>query len=88
MALKLNYRKSIEGFPSVFAPAYCKVERVSASKSNAVASILYLSEDRSIVLGSQEISFAPSVEDGSKNFIAQAYDYVKTLPEFLGSENV
>ena len=87
MALKLNYRKSIEGFPSVSAPAYCKVERVSASKSNAAAFILYLSEDKSIVLGSQEISFAPSVEDGSKNFIAQAYVYVKTLPEFLGAEN-
>ena len=88
MALKLNYRKSIEGFPSVSAPAYCKVERVSASKANAVASVLYLSENKSVVLGSQEISFVPSVDDGAKNFIAQAYDYLKTLPEFSGAENV
>jgi hypothetical protein len=87
MALKLNYKKTIEGFPLVSVFSYCKVERVAASKANAVAFILYLSEDKSIVLGSEEISFKPSVEDGSKNFIAQAYDYVKTLPEFLGAEN-
>jgi hypothetical protein len=87
MALKLHYQKSIEGFPSVSAKSYCKIDRVTATKANAVAFVLYLSEDKSIVLGGKEISFVPSVEDGSKNFIAQAYDYVKTLPEFLGAEN-
>ena len=87
MALKLSYKKTIEGFSSVSAASYCKVERVAASKANAVAFILYLSEDKSIVLGNKEISFTPSVEDESKNFIAQAYEYVKTLPEFLGAEN-
>jgi hypothetical protein len=87
MALKLNYEKSIEGFPSVSAKSYCKIDRVTASKASAVAFVLYLSEDKSIVLGSKEISFTPSVAEGSKNFIAQAYDYVKTLSEFLNAEN-
>jgi hypothetical protein len=87
MALKLQYQKKIEGFPSVSARSYCKIDRVTASKENANAFVLYLSEDKSIVLGNEEISFKPSVEDGSKNFIAQAYDYVKTLPGFLGAEN-
>ena len=88
MALKLNYEKNIEGFPSVSAKSYCKIDRVNANKSNAIAFVLYLSEDKSIVLGSKEISFAPSIEDGSKNFIAQAYDHVKTLPEFVGAEDI
>jgi len=88
MALKLNYEKNIEGFPPVFARSYCKIDRVTATKANAIAFVLYLSEDKSIVLGSKEISFVPSVEDGSKNFISQAYDHVKTLPEFSGAEDI
>lgn len=29
--------------------------------------------------------FTPSIEDGAKNFVAQAYLYLKTLPEFAGA---
>jgi hypothetical protein len=85
MAFKLNYQKNIEGFSPMFAMSYCRVDRVNAGKDNGTARVMYLSENKSLVLGVAEFSFVPSVEDISKNFIAQAYDYLKTLPEFANA---
>jgi hypothetical protein len=36
----------------------------------------------------KRFTFTPSVADNSNNFIKQAYVYLKTLPEFSGSEDV
>ena len=33
----------------------------------------------------QNRAFRPSVEEGAENFIKQAYEYLKTLPEFEGA---
>ena len=85
MAFKLNYQKNIEGFSPMFAMSYCRVDRVNAGKDNGTARVMYFSEDKSLILGIAEFAFVPSVADGAKNYIAQAYDYLKTLPEFAGA---
>jgi hypothetical protein len=64
--------------------AYVKVTNVTGSKTNMTALVHFKSDDAQF---SQQYSCAPSVENGSANFIKQAYDYLKTLPEFAGSED-
>ena len=85
MALKVIYQKTLNGFPPVSTMSYCRVQRINAGKEAGTAVVAYLSEDKQIVLGNAEFVFAPSVADGAKNFIAQAYDHLKTLPEFTGA---
>lgn len=36
----------------------------------------------------KRFSFSPSVSNGSENFIKQAYEHLKTLPEFANAEDV
>lgn len=61
---------------------YIKVERVLASKTEGSADVSFAS-------GSIKYSMAyqfPVSLDGS-NFIAQAYDHLKTLPEFVDAQD-
>jgi hypothetical protein len=60
--------------------AYIKVERVDSSKSAAIAYVTYSGD---AVKGNKTFEFVPNLD--GKNFIAQAYDYLKTLPEFAGA---
>lgn len=87
MALKVKYTKQITGFPEVSAMSYCRVEKVNTIKNQAVCFVIYFTENKSEMLGSNEFSFIPSVADNAKNHIFQAYDHLKTLPEFSGSED-
>ena len=59
---------------------YIKVESVSATKHTASASVSFTKDTIQIV---KTYEFVPSL--GSGNFIAQAYEHLKTLPEFTGS---
>ena len=61
---------------------YIKVVRVSGSKEKAVADVSFSSQNFS---GSKSYEFAPEMVD--KNFIAQAYEYLKTLPEFADAQD-
>jgi hypothetical protein len=66
---------------SVELNCYCKVVSVDGGKDGA--DIKCLMQDKA--KGAAAIasySFTPSVADGAKNFIAQAYEHLKTLPEF------
>jgi hypothetical protein len=85
MALKVKYTKQITGFPDVSAMSYCRVEKVNTLKNQAVCSVIYFTEKKTEMLGNAEFSFVPSVVDGSKNHIAQAYEHLKTLPDFVGA---
>jgi hypothetical protein len=87
MALKIKLTKQLAGFPEVSAMSYCRVEKVNAIKNQASCSVAYLSEDKSQLLESVDFQFVPSVADGAKNHIAQAYDHLKTLPQFAGAED-
>lgn len=79
MALSKKIEKKIEGFDGVLtADAYCKVSRISGDKSIVDFEVSEIVGTKYI--GISNYSFAPSL-DGD-NFIAQAYAYLKTLPEF------
>ena len=92
MALKTHLRKTgeavisfegqsskLENYTKDFGDVYIKVESVSASK-NKGAAIVSFTSDANKFDKSYEINV--SVQDGAENFIKQAYNYLKTLPEF------
>lgn len=85
MALKKTYEETKQGFSGTLVchDAYFKVETVSGSKSQLDILVIVSSNDEFIA--SKRYAFKPSVENGSTNFIKQAYLYLKTLPEFEGA---
>jgi len=64
-------------------PLYIKVEFVSGDKANVKASVTFTDETTNEQLMRKDYSFVPSMDGG--NFIAQAYNYLKTLPDFAGA---
>ena len=65
----------------VFNDCYIKVESVAGSKTIMSATVsTKLSESTTV---SANYSFTPNMNGG--NFIAQAYEHLKTLPEFEGA---
>ena len=64
--------------------AYIKVDRVSGNKNQINAIVNFKSDSQQF---NREYQLPVSVETNSANFIAQAYAYLKTLPEFAGAED-
>jgi len=64
--------------------AYVKVTNITGSKTQLNADVLFKSDSHKF---SKNYIFIPSVSVGSANFITQAYEYLKTLPEFAGAED-
>jgi hypothetical protein len=60
--------------------SYIRVEKVDASKTKAVAAVSFNNENADKNFITKFYEFAPNIN--GKNFIAQAYDHLKTLPEF------
>lgn len=67
---------------SIIEDAYIRVVGVRFSKHKATAHVVYQRniEGRSLV--GKEVDFVPTVGNGAKDAIAQAYEHLKTLPEF------
>jgi hypothetical protein len=62
--------------------AYHRVESVSGSKDKITATYsVRESADTPSALWEDSCEFVPIIDSG-ENFIKQAYDYLKTLPEF------
>lgn len=66
-----------------FDNAYIKVVYINGSKEMLHANVCIYDKKDGMQLDSKAFQF-PLFLDG-KNFIAQAYDYVKTLPDFAGA---
>lgn len=64
---------------------YIRVESVEANKTTAHAKVSFAG---SKIRGINEYTFDVSVSDGAPNFIKQAYEHLKTLPEFAGAADV
>ena len=84
MALLKTFIETKQHFDGVLqiANAYWKVEQVIVSKTHGIA-VVSVSKDidgAKHQLNSQQFVFTPNLN--GKNFIAQAYDHLKTLPEF------
>ena len=88
MALKKSFRKTDTQMTGVLIAQECywKVETLSATKSlvRATVSVAPIVENlMGNQIASREYTFTPSLE--GSNFIAQAYEHLKTLPEFSGA---
>jgi hypothetical protein len=86
MALKKNLTLVNNfGEDSLFPNAYIRVMQVSGTKRNCNAVVHFCKSADSNVLQFKEYSFNVDLDGG--NFIKQAYDYLKTLPEFAGASD-
>lgn len=65
---------------SVQDSMYIKVQRVAGDKTLVNVDVLLTGDS---INGKRFYSFAPDLN--GPNFIKQAYDYLKTLPEFAGA---
>jgi len=63
---------------------YVKVESIQGDKVQQVAGVVFKIGDAECLR--KQYAFQPDLES-SKNFIAQAYDHLKSLPEFAGAED-
>jgi hypothetical protein len=70
------------GSASVEMNAYIKVDRVSANKDSASADVSFTEGEKKT---SSSYTFKPNLDGG--NFIKQAYEHLKTLPEFAGAQD-
>jgi len=87
MALQKTFAKTQEPFIGQLhiIDAYWRVEKVEATKTEAnfVVSINKKTDDLFQLIEQKRYAF--SVDLTGKNFIKQAYEYLKTLPEFAGA---
>lgn len=87
MALSKTFTETKQHFDGALqiANAYWKVEQVIVSKTHgiAVVSVSKNVDGMKHQLANQQFTFTPNL-NGS-NFIAQAYDHLKTLSEFAGA---
>ena len=83
MALKKTFQAE-DNFGKVvtLTDAYFRVSQVSGDKSLMHVSIEVLNSEKDRLLMQRSASFTPSVDSGAANFIAQAYEHLKSLPEF------
>lgn len=72
------------GTQKVTFSAYVKVESIKGNKSTIDAVVSFTDKDQRF---SKQYAIPVSVEDGSPNFIKQAYQYLKTLPEFANAQD-
>jgi len=59
---------------------YIKVDQITASKESGSATLRYFKGKEGALLNESRVDFPVDIE--GKNFIAQAYDHIKTLSEF------
>lgn len=80
MTLKNNFNEE-----SVIKNAYIQIYEISGGKLNLNVNYFIKQENKINVVDKRSFVFSPSVEPNSANFIAQAYDHLKAMPEFDGS---
>ena len=69
-----------------FSNAYFKVNEINGGKNKLIAYVHTSVEKNGQILEKTAYEFAPDL-DGD-NFIKQAYNYLKTMPEFLEATDV
>jgi hypothetical protein len=90
MALQKTWQKKVDGFDSelVATNAYCRVAAIQGSKSSLTVDVWVYDISKKNVLDRRVYTFEPSVEKSSLNFIAQAYEHLKLLPDFSNAVDV
>lgn len=67
----------------VFNNAYIKIDNLMGDKTQMRIDVAIHKKQGEQVVGRKNYLFTPDLN--GKNFIAQAYDYIKTQPEFAGA---
>ena len=70
------------GNKTIQLTVYIKVVAIDGDKENINANVAFVHEKSQF---NKSYTFPVSVKDGSNNFIKQAYEHLKTLPEFAGA---
>jgi hypothetical protein len=84
MALKKQITlKSNFGDDVLFNDAYIKIENVTGNKLQIRADVSIHKKVDEQIIERTYYAFVPSMDGG--NFIKQAYEHLKTLPEFAGA---
>ena len=86
MALTKSVEKIISGFDSklIASNAYWRIDKLEGNKTLMTAfPNSYKDADSNLIIDPFLFSFVVQVE--GRNFIAQAYEHLKTLPEFAGA---
>jgi hypothetical protein len=83
MALSINKQIQTYGRKLDFANAYVKVEDLNGNKNHIQFVFIIRDAKDGVLLSTGGESFVPSMDGG--NFIKQAYEHLKTLPEFFGA---
>jgi len=80
MALTKLKTKDIYGKTLEFQNSYIKISDISGNKNRMTLLIDTFSKLDGEVIDNMQYTFLVTLD--GKNFIAQGYDYLKTLPEF------
>jgi hypothetical protein len=87
MALKKTLSFTPDGFstPAMLQDAYCKVVQINGDKTKIFFDVVFFNKTDDCVTPAlkKQYSFVPNLD--GRNFIAQAYNHLKTLPEFAGA---
>jgi hypothetical protein len=65
---------------STLENTYIRVSRIAGNKSQLIITVETMSNDKSNFYFDKSYEFTPDLS--ASNFIAQAYEYLKSLPEF------
>jgi hypothetical protein len=85
MALTKDFNFSHEAFDVSVKNAYLKVESVISSKEEAVAKLGVRKSKDLEPVRVMSYKFLPDLNGA--NFIQQAYQHIKSLPEFAGAQD-
>lgn len=80
--IQTNIGKIENGTQRVLFDAYVKVVSINGDKNNVIAAVHFEGDNVRFI---KKYQVPISVDSGSANFIAQAYNHLKTLPEFAGA---
>lgn len=64
---------------------YARVTSVDGGKEGMLILLTFFTPDKSTIRGIKKHRFVPNLN--GDNFIAQAYQYLKTLPEYTGAQD-
>jgi hypothetical protein len=93
MALEttIEYKPSAFDTPAKIENAYCRIAYVAGDKRSMIVRINCFknkeTSDKEPPAHLISVSFIPNMAEDAVNFIAQAYDHLKTLQEFVTSKD-
>jgi hypothetical protein len=83
MALKKTIELTLYGEKIFLQNAYIKVDRVSGNKTQVELKYVVYSKKDGEIVEEKFAYFSPNMD--GENFVKQAYEHLKTLPEFAGA---